>query len=269
LPTSRLATSIPAPALRSWGFFQQLNERGMTVIMVTHELDIARYCRRVVVMRDGLIRSDEASKTVSWPPRNWPNSTLNKRRSTDSVMRKAELQTENAEKDRPPRTKDFSRSVIRVSGRHLRPGFSAIPLRRLIPSLFKLLIPPTMFAVFSKSHFARCAETFFAPSSPCSASSLAFRLSSWVSVWVSGAKAEVDKRIASMGQNLLTVLSGNMSRGGVRGGFGMAPNLTAADYEAIRGEISSITAVSPEARTQAQIAAGNQNSFRASVRRQR
>src|SRR6267142_4096659 len=76
-----------------------------------------------------------------------------------------------------------------------------------------------------------------------------------------GAKAEVDKRIASMGQNLLTVLSGNMSRGGVRGGFGMAPNLTAADYEAIRGEISSITAVSPEARTQAQIAAGNQNSF--------
>ena len=33
-----------------------------------------------------------------------------------------------------------------------------------------------------------------------------------------GAKAEVDKRIASMGQNLLTVMSGNMSRGGVRGG---------------------------------------------------
>lgn len=32
-----------------------------------------------------------------------------------------------------------------------------------------------------------------------------------------GAKAEVDKRIASMGQNLLTVMSGNMARGGVRG----------------------------------------------------
>ena len=38
-----------------------------------------------------------------------------------------------------------------------------------------------------------------------------------------GAKAEVDKRIASMGQNLLTVLSGNMSRGGVRGGFVKQP----------------------------------------------
>ena len=76
-----------------------------------------------------------------------------------------------------------------------------------------------------------------------------------------GAKAEVDKRIASMGQNLLTVMSGNISRGGVRGGFGMAPNLTPADYEAIRKEISGVTAVSPEARTSVQVAVGNQNSF--------
>src|SRR5881392_1390084 len=76
-----------------------------------------------------------------------------------------------------------------------------------------------------------------------------------------GAKAEVDKRIASMGQNLLTVLSGNMTRGGVRGGFGMAPNLTPADYEAIRKETFGVTAVSPEARTSVQVAAGNQNSF--------
>src|SRR5207237_9267285 len=44
------------------GIFQQLNEKGITVLMVTHELDIARYCRRVVVMRDGLVRSDEAVK---------------------------------------------------------------------------------------------------------------------------------------------------------------------------------------------------------------
>jgi putative ABC transport system permease protein len=75
-----------------------------------------------------------------------------------------------------------------------------------------------------------------------------------------GAKAEVDKRIASMGQNLLTVLSGNMNRGGVRGGFGMQPNLTVADYEAIRKEVLGVTAASPEARVGgAQIVAGNQN----------
>ena len=75
-----------------------------------------------------------------------------------------------------------------------------------------------------------------------------------------GAKAEVDKRIASMGNNLLMVMSGNMSRGGVRGGFGAAPNLTQADYDAIRREVSGITGVSPEVRTRAQVTAGNQNS---------
>jgi putative ABC transport system ATP-binding protein len=40
------------------GIFQQLNARGITIIMVTHEPDIASYARRNVVMRDGLLRSD-------------------------------------------------------------------------------------------------------------------------------------------------------------------------------------------------------------------
>ena len=52
-----------------------------------------------------------------------------------------------------------------------------------------------------------------------------------------GAKAEVDKRIAGMGQNLITVMSGNMTRGGVRGGFGMAPNLSIED---VRDRLLSI-----------------------------
>ena len=42
------------------GIFQQLNERGITIIMVTHEQDIAAYARRNVVMRDGLILEDRA-----------------------------------------------------------------------------------------------------------------------------------------------------------------------------------------------------------------
>ena len=38
--------------------FQSLNEKGITVIMVTHESDIAAYARRNIVMKDGLVRSD-------------------------------------------------------------------------------------------------------------------------------------------------------------------------------------------------------------------
>jgi putative ABC transport system ATP-binding protein len=40
------------------GIFQQLNQRGITIIMVTHEPDIASYARRNVVMRDGMVLND-------------------------------------------------------------------------------------------------------------------------------------------------------------------------------------------------------------------
>jgi putative ABC transport system ATP-binding protein len=40
------------------GVFQRLNEQGITIVMVTHELDIARYTKRNVIMRDGRIVSD-------------------------------------------------------------------------------------------------------------------------------------------------------------------------------------------------------------------
>ena len=40
------------------GIFQELNKRGITIIMVTHESDIAAFARRDVAMRDGLVRSD-------------------------------------------------------------------------------------------------------------------------------------------------------------------------------------------------------------------
>jgi len=40
------------------GVFQKLNNQGITIVMVTHELDIARYCKRNLVMRDGQLVSD-------------------------------------------------------------------------------------------------------------------------------------------------------------------------------------------------------------------
>lgn len=40
------------------GIFQRLNDAGITIVMVTHENDVAQYARRIIVMRDGRIRSD-------------------------------------------------------------------------------------------------------------------------------------------------------------------------------------------------------------------
>src|SRR5262249_35174250 len=40
--------------------FQGLNDRGLTIILVTHEHDIAQFAKRSIVFRDGKIRRDEA-----------------------------------------------------------------------------------------------------------------------------------------------------------------------------------------------------------------
>ena len=39
--------------------FQNLNDKGLTIVLVTHEHDIAQYAKRVLVFRDGKIRKDE------------------------------------------------------------------------------------------------------------------------------------------------------------------------------------------------------------------
>jgi putative ABC transport system ATP-binding protein len=54
-PTGNLDSRTSAEIMT---VFQSLNQRGITIVMVTHELDIARYAKRNVSMRDGLILKD-------------------------------------------------------------------------------------------------------------------------------------------------------------------------------------------------------------------
>ncbi len=54
-PTGNLDSQT---SIEIMGVFQKLNDQGMTVVMVTHEIDIAHYTKRMVVMRDGQILSD-------------------------------------------------------------------------------------------------------------------------------------------------------------------------------------------------------------------
>ncbi len=43
------------------GIFQELNDRGITIILVTHEPDIAQFAKRHIVFRDGKISSDKVN----------------------------------------------------------------------------------------------------------------------------------------------------------------------------------------------------------------
>ena len=58
-PTGNLDSQT---SIEIMGVFQKLNAQGITIIMVTHELDVARYTRRMVILRDGKIVTDELVK---------------------------------------------------------------------------------------------------------------------------------------------------------------------------------------------------------------
>jgi len=63
-PTGALDTSTSAEIM---AIFQRLNrQRGMTVIFVTHEPDIAFHTRRIIQLRDGLVTSDAAVPESDW-----------------------------------------------------------------------------------------------------------------------------------------------------------------------------------------------------------
>jgi len=55
-PTGNLDSASAGEIL---SIFRKLNEDGITVVMVTHEVDIAAQCERIIRMRDGAIASDE------------------------------------------------------------------------------------------------------------------------------------------------------------------------------------------------------------------
>jgi putative ABC transport system ATP-binding protein len=55
-PTGNLDTQT---SIEIMGVFQKLNDSGINIVMVTHELDVARFTKRMVVLRDGKIVRDE------------------------------------------------------------------------------------------------------------------------------------------------------------------------------------------------------------------
>ena len=73
-PTGNLDTRTSVEIM---GMFQRLNESGITIVMVTHETDIAAYAGRNIVMRDGIVQSDRP---------------VTRRLSAETELKKAEVQ---------------------------------------------------------------------------------------------------------------------------------------------------------------------------------
>ncbi len=74
-----------------------------------------------------------------------------------------------------------------------------------------------------------------------------------------GAKAQVEQAFAAMGTNMLIIMPGSTTTGGVQGGFGSMPTLTWDDLAAIRTEVPTVKGAAPILRSNMPVISDEQN----------
>ena len=180
-------------------------KQGVTVIVVTHEADIAAYADRVLTMRDGEIVAD-----------------VRKPREAEPRAAAAMAPARTAASQRQGAALAFARMIIAASVQAIRRNM----MRSALTTLGVFIGVAALIAMVAVGQ---------------------------------GANDAVRKQIESLGTNLVVVLPGARTAGGMRGGFGSASTLTTTDAQAIRREASAATEVGYLIRQSGQIQYGNQN----------
>jgi macrolide transport system ATP-binding/permease protein len=208
-PTGNLDTRTSHEIM---GTLTKLNrEQGVTIVVVTHEADIAAYADRVLTMRDGEIVADTRNPKAA---------------------RAAQAPREAMSFLRAPRTQ------AALARGHSFWAFGLMIMAAAVQALWRNMMRSalTMLGVFIG----------------------VAALIAMVAVG-QGANEAVRKQIERLGTNLVVVLPGAVTAGGVRSGFGSASTLTTTDAQAVLREATAVSQVSYLIRQSGQVQYGNQN----------
>jgi macrolide transport system ATP-binding/permease protein len=208
-PTGNLDTRTSHEIMQT---LTRLNrEQGVTIIVVTHEADIAAYADRTLTMRDGEIISDVRNPkhiTLDETARGQPGAEAPAARTALAI--------------RPHAIWAFGRMIM------------AAAVQALWRNMMRSAL--TMLGVFIG----------------------VAALIAMVAVG-QGANDAVRKQIERLGTNLVVVLPGARTAGGMRAGSGSASTLTISDAQAIQRESIAVSEVSYLIRQSGQVEFGNQN----------
>jgi len=187
-------------------------QQGLTIVLVTHESDIAAYADRIVTMRDGQIISDQA---VSKP-------------APASPVGAPEVAALSA-----PRA---GAAAAVPTGAHLSFGLMVLGTAAQAIGRNKMRSALTMLGVFIG----------------------VAALITMVAIG-QGANEAVRQQIQSLGTNMVVIVPGAVTTGGVRAGYGSASTLTVSDAQAIRRNDPAVAQVGYSIRQQGQVQYGSQN----------
>jgi len=263
-PTGNLDSHTSVEILR---MFQRLNEEGITVILVTHDPNVAAFAHRTIRLHDGQVESDETNTPAAqadFPPGpthahcppgdgrpepafNLPAASAEARDAgaTESqgtaVLTASEPETAARQTSPEPRT----------SGGSSFYGDAAPQARGVVlPALF----PPTFRTALNalRRNTLRSALTALGVIIGVGAVIAMMEIGQ-------GSKTALQKTIASMGANTLMVQSGAAASGGVTFGAGSVLTLTPQDAVEIGRQCPAVADVAPVVRAKPQIIYGNRN----------
>ena len=227
-PTGNLDTRTSHEIMQT---LRTLNrEQGVTIIVVTHERDIADYAERVITMRDGRIIADELNAA---PP-------------------------ESSEPAAPPAGRAPVRSAAPlgetpITGPSLRAtrAVGEVAQPRAASLGFLGMVLGTAAQAIQRNALRSVLTTLGVFIGVAA-------LIAMVAVG-QGANEAVEKQIESLGTNLLVVLPGATTASGVRAGLGSASTLTESDALAVRREDGAVADVGYLIRQVAQVQYDSEN----------
>src|SRR5579872_6914330 len=219
-PTGNLDSQT---SLEIMATLQKLNRQGLTIVLVTHDAELAAFAARVVMLRDGLIILDQRQSA--------------RQAATGAV------DSTTAQLSAPPLS-----------------GYAAARAPQAPPAIPESEVAPLTFAAMALRAAAR-ALARNKLRSILTMLGIFIGVAALIAMVAvgQGANEAVEEQIASLGTNLLIVMPGATTANGVRAGFGSVSTLTVGDAEEIRKHDWPVARVSYLDRQLAQVEYNRQN----------
>ena len=220
-PTGNLDTQSEEEIIK---ILEELNRQGKTIIMVTHEKEIAEHARRIIFMRDGKIVSDKR-KDSAGHIKGIPKQVRDDREDGWGNGRESAFSSEQH------RIEQVLNSVNTTGARlpdHMQQAIQAILSHKVRAFLSILGILIGVAAVIAMLALG------------------------------AGARASLEQRLASLGSNLLSVRPGSPRLRGVALETGSVTRFTVRDAEAI-AKLSPVKMVTPTVSGRGQVVYSNKN----------
>ncbi|MBN2021294.1 MAG: ABC transporter permease [Pirellulales bacterium] len=217
-PTGNLDSHTSMDILR---MFQQLNAEGITVVLVTHDPQVAAYASRTIRIVDGMVESDEVNPSVETTSR-CPLVKV----TEDDHAEPQDHAIEPADDGPARRWRGLVSSLLPATW---RTALGALRRNKMRAGLSTLGVVIAVSAVIAMTEIGQ------------------------------GSKATLQKGIASMGANTIMIFAGSTSTSGVNMGTGSAVTLTPQDAQEIARQCPAVKCVAPLVRARSQIVYGNRN----------